>query len=130
MTGLIPLSRFLWMIRESGTIPAMAPEEQPVVPSIDTIDTTNGLFACHCCFQLTLEERANFEICPECGWEDDGQDDADAHFVRGGPNGRLSLEQAQLDYCGTRRKVGHGRGFRPLWSKVPFAPRGGGNYGS
>jgi hypothetical protein len=53
---------------------------------------------CPCCFQPTLEERGNFEICPECGWGDDGQDDADAHVVRGGPNGWLSLAQARLDY--------------------------------
>jgi hypothetical protein len=53
---------------------------------------------CPCCFQPTLEERARFEICPECGWEDDGQDDADAHVVRGGPNGRLSLAQARQEY--------------------------------
>ena len=35
----------------------------------------------------------------ECGWEDDGQDDHDADVVRGGPNGRLSLTQARLDYA-------------------------------
>ncbi|MEU9530059.1 CPCC family cysteine-rich protein [Streptomyces sp. NPDC048210] len=58
----------------------------------------DSLIACPCCFQKTLEERANFEICTECGWEDDGQDDADAHIVRGGPNGRLSLRQARLKY--------------------------------
>ncbi|MGB8940607.1 MAG: CPCC family cysteine-rich protein [Streptomyces sp.] len=58
----------------------------------------NDLTACPCCFQRALEERANFEICPECGWEDDGQDDVDAHIVRGGPNGLLSLAQARLDY--------------------------------
>ncbi|MFD8981176.1 CPCC family cysteine-rich protein [Streptomyces sp. NPDC059564] len=51
----------------------MPPEAPPTVPSIDT---TNGLVACPCCFQPTLEKRADFEICPECGWEDDGQDDA------------------------------------------------------
>lgn len=34
----------------------------------------------------------------ECGWEDDGQDDKDAHIVRGGPNGSLSLAQARLEY--------------------------------
>lgn len=60
--------------------------------------TSADLVACPCCFRLTLEERANFEICPECGWEDDGQDDADAHMVRGGPNGSLSLAQARLDH--------------------------------
>ncbi len=60
--------------------------------------TSADLVACPCCFQLTLKERADFEICLECGWEDDGQDDADAHMVRGGPNGRLSLTQARLDY--------------------------------
>ncbi|MEU8679707.1 CPCC family cysteine-rich protein [Streptomyces sp. NPDC048560] len=61
-------------------------------------DAAHNLIACPCCFQQTLEKRANFEICPECGWEDDGQDDADAHIVRGGPNGGLSLTQARLNY--------------------------------
>ncbi|WNZ10622.1 CPCC family cysteine-rich protein [Streptomyces sp. 11x1] len=58
-----------------------------------------GLLPCPCCFQPTLEERANFEICPECGWEDDGQDDADAHVVRGGPNGSLSLTRARAEFA-------------------------------
>ncbi|MFE9455891.1 CPCC family cysteine-rich protein [Streptomyces californicus] len=58
----------------------------------------DSLVACPCCYQRTLKERADFEICPECGWEDDGQDDADAHVVRGGPNGRQSLRQARLEY--------------------------------
>ncbi|MCX5417150.1 CPCC family cysteine-rich protein [Streptomyces sp. NBC_00059] len=61
-------------------------------------NTGGSLVACPCCFQKTLKERADFEICPECGWEDDGQDDSDAHIVRGGPNGRLSLRQARLEY--------------------------------
>ncbi|MFI6288676.1 CPCC family cysteine-rich protein [Streptomyces sp. NPDC051018] len=73
----------------------MVSDEAPASPGIHAVC---DLISCPCCFQLTLEERANFEICPECGWEDDGQDDADAHIVRGGPNGRLSLAQARLDY--------------------------------
>jgi hypothetical protein len=56
------------------------------------------LVACPCCRQKTLEQRSTFEICPECGWEDDGQDDHNAHVVRGGPNGSLSLTQARQDY--------------------------------
>ncbi|MER7850880.1 CPCC family cysteine-rich protein [Kitasatospora sp. NPDC096077] len=54
--------------------------------------------ACPCCGCQTLMERADFEVCGECGWEDDGQDDHDADVVRGGPNGRLSLTQARIDY--------------------------------
>ncbi|GAA4887892.1 CPCC family cysteine-rich protein [Streptomyces coeruleoprunus] len=73
----------------------MVPAEPPTRPANDA---ASDLIACPCCFQRTLEERANFEVCPECGWEDDGQDDVDAHIVRGGPNGRLSLAQARLDY--------------------------------
>ncbi|MGW2563367.1 CPCC family cysteine-rich protein [Streptomyces sp. NPDC001514] len=75
---------------------AMPADESSTTPS--KTRTAGGLLACPCCCQQTLEERANFEICPECGWEDDGQDDEDAHIVRGGPNGRLSLTQARLDY--------------------------------
>ncbi|GAA3388672.1 CPCC family cysteine-rich protein [Streptomyces roseoviridis] len=74
---------------------AMVSDETPTSPANRG---PSDLIACPCCFQRTLEERANFEICPECGWEDDGQDDVDAHIVRGGPNGRLSLAQARLDY--------------------------------
>ena len=54
---------------------------------------------------MTLTERGSFEIYRECDWEDDGQDDADADVVRGGPNGRLSLTAARELY-GNR---GHAR---------------------
>ncbi|MFI1106059.1 CPCC family cysteine-rich protein [Streptomyces melanogenes] len=76
----------------------MAPMVSEETPARPANDAANDLIACPCCFQRTLEERSNFEICPECGWEDDGQDDVDAHIVHGGPNGRLSLAQARLDY--------------------------------
>lgn len=55
-------------------------------------------FRCPCCHHLTLQERGGFEICPVCFWEDDGQDDADAETVRGGPNGALSLTEARENY--------------------------------
>ncbi|MEM7702191.1 MAG: CPCC family cysteine-rich protein [Pseudomonadota bacterium] len=42
--------------------------------------------------------RGAFEICPVCSWEDDGQDEHDAQVVRGGPNGSLSLRQAQRNF--------------------------------
>ncbi|MBY0522330.1 MAG: hypothetical protein K2R98_02980 [Gemmataceae bacterium] len=56
------------------------------------------VYPCPCCHYLTLSERGGFEICPVCFWEDDGQDDADAVAIRGGPNGALSLQQARENY--------------------------------
>jgi hypothetical protein len=53
---------------------------------------------CPCCKFKTLRERAGYEICPVCFWEDDGQDEYDADRVRGGPNGTLSLRKAQRNY--------------------------------
>lgn len=53
--------------------------------------------ACPCCGHLTLEERGAFDICSVCFWEDDGQDDVDAHISRGGPN-RGSLWQARTNF--------------------------------
>jgi Cysteine-rich CPCC len=55
-------------------------------------------YTCPCCGHATLSERGGYEICVECGWEDDGQDDHDSAVIRGGPNGRLSLDDARADY--------------------------------
>jgi Cysteine-rich CPCC len=51
-----------------------------------------------CCGSRTLDRLKAFEMCPVCFWEDDGQTDADADQVRGGPNGTLSLTQARKNY--------------------------------
>ena len=53
---------------------------------------------CPCCGNRTLKERAVFEICPVCFWEDDGQDDDNAGEVLGGPNRELSLTAARQNY--------------------------------
>lgn len=53
---------------------------------------------CPCCGYKTLSERAAFDICPVCFWEDDGQDDHDADQCRGGPNGSLRLREARENY--------------------------------
>ncbi|MDB5675027.1 MAG: hypothetical protein JWM65_2009 [Sphingomonas bacterium] len=58
--------------------------------------------ACPCCRNLTLRDGYDFEVCPVCFWEEDGQGDADADEIRGGPNGALSLTQARQNY----RKIG------------------------
>ena len=56
------------------------------------------LYACPCCGHNILKQRGAFEICDQCYWQDDGQDDADADVVRGGPNGHLSLSMARANF--------------------------------
>jgi len=55
-------------------------------------------FACPCCHCRTLADLAGYEICAVCFWEDDGQGDADADIIRGGPNGKLSLSEARRNF--------------------------------
>ena len=54
---------------------------------------------CPCCRYPTVGEKAGYEICPICFWEDDGQDDQDADKVRYGPNRSLSLAQARENFA-------------------------------
>jgi cysteine-rich CPCC protein len=54
-------------------------------------------YACPCCRYLTLTTRGWYEICPVCGWEDDGQDYHDAEELRGGAN-KVSLQEARSNY--------------------------------
>ncbi len=56
------------------------------------------LYHCPCCRYPTLTTRGSYEICEVCFWEDDGQDNHDAHKIRGGPNGDLSLTMARDNF--------------------------------
>lgn len=58
-----------------------------------------GPYTCPCCNLPTLDARVEWEICHECGWEDDGQDDLNADEVWGGPNGSDSLTDARIRYA-------------------------------
>jgi hypothetical protein len=53
---------------------------------------------CPCCGYPTLTERASYEICELCNWEDDGQDDDSADEVWGGPNSDYSLTEARENF--------------------------------
>lgn len=55
------------------------------------------LESCPCCGLRSLPTRGDYEICPVCWWEDDGQDNPDADVVMGGPNYELSLTQARAN---------------------------------
>jgi cysteine-rich CPCC protein len=70
-----------------------------------------GPYTCPCCGHPALAERGAYEICRVCGWEDDGQDDHDSAVVRGGPNGRISLDEARIEH--ERRGGTRGTHVRP-----------------
>lgn len=52
---------------------------------------------CPCCRYLTLGDKAEWEVCPVCFWEDDGRDEADADEA-GGAN-HVSLMEARANYA-------------------------------
>lgn len=57
---------------------------------------------CPCCGYLTKDEPWDFEICPVCFWQDDGQNDTNADESWGGANGSLSLAAARESF----RRIG------------------------
>jgi cysteine-rich CPCC protein len=59
---------------------------------------TPNLAVCPCCGYPTIGARRYHDICCLCNWEDDGQDDADADNVRGGPNHDYSLTEARGNF--------------------------------
>ena len=60
--------------------------------------TPEELEPCPCCGRRTLGERGEYQICPVCWWEDDGQDNDTADEVWGGPNRDLSLSAARRNF--------------------------------
>lgn len=64
----------------------------------EALDGEIHMESCPCCSYRTLTEKAAFEICPVCFWEDDGQGDENADDVLGGPNGQLSLTAARANF--------------------------------
>jgi hypothetical protein len=53
---------------------------------------------CPCCGYPTLQEAAAYDICELCDWEDDGQGEAEADEIWGGPNGAYSLAEARRNF--------------------------------
>ena len=86
---------------ESG-VPHRVPEwiEDPYAFAAEQAqrETPLAQFRCPCCRCLTLMERAAYEICHVCWWEDDGQDDPHADERWGGPNGSLTLSEARENF--------------------------------
>ena len=55
----------------------------------------SALLPCPCCDFATIESYGDFDICPVCGWEDDGANPEIASHLdggEGGPNGKTLRE--------------------------------------
>lgn len=65
---------------------------------MEALPPQGARLACPCCGYPTLTERAAYEICSLCYWEDDGQDIANAAEVWSGPNHGYSLSEAQRNF--------------------------------
>ncbi len=63
------------------------------------MEASEKTYRCPCCKFKTLHGRGPDEICCVCFWHDDGQDEAEADEVWGGPNKQLSLREAQRNFA-------------------------------
>lgn len=84
----------------------------------------NDYVPCPACGYPTILRRNSYEYCSLCDWEDDGQDDPYAHECWGGPNGRITLDQARDNfevtgcmYIETRHTL------LPMTAALTFDPR-------
>ena len=59
------------------------------------------MYCCPVCGAKSLEFRGYFEICRECGWEDDGADDIDIETL---PNGDWTIKQYRINYFKNKMK--------------------------
>jgi hypothetical protein len=84
----------------------LAPELTPEQRLHEQI--TEGVRAtCPCCGYPTINGRRAYDICALCGWEDDGQDDADRappgaigpEQLSAGPNHGYSLSEARENFA-------------------------------
>lgn len=73
---------------------------------------------CPCCGHRTLPERAAYDVCPVCCWEDEGGEP----WEFSGPNGQTLLE-AQQEYLSRQHarimRRGGGRSPRPSEARDP-----------
>ena len=60
------------------------------------METTKDRLVCPVCGQHHFEEEDFYEVCPVCGWEDDGLQRDNPDYA-GGAN-RMSLNEAKVAY--------------------------------
>ncbi|MFF4098167.1 CPCC family cysteine-rich protein [Streptomyces sp. NPDC001903] len=86
--------------------------------------TSARAFPCIVCANLTVGVPGNHEICPVCGWQDDGGDYRDPDRYVGGPN-HVTLREARENHrafgASERRRIDRVRPPRPEEVAAPEA---------
>jgi Cysteine-rich CPCC len=90
---------------------------------MDKRSSDDSMVSCPCCGFPTLSERAVFEICLICWWEDDGQTDHNADSVLGGPNSHYSLAQARRNFLAHGHMYDKGNGIDMVEKPTPARQR-------
>ncbi|MCX5404115.1 CPCC family cysteine-rich protein [Streptomyces sp. NBC_00335] len=87
---------------------------------------TTAASPCIVCGSLTVQVRGHHEICPVCGWQDDGGDYRDPDEYVGGPN-HVTLRGARQNYAefGASERRRTGRVRPPLPEEVAPAEAAG-----
>ena len=85
------------LLRNQSGLRSVLPAETAVEERIYILPLKRFMFRCPVCGQRTLPERGMFEICTECGWEDEGMDDDDEE-PGFGPNGDYTIRQYREEY--------------------------------
>lgn len=120
LTRILPEVRFVRVGDESDLSDAERAEREADRELRSTFENVSapeadGPYTCPCCGHRTLPSRGSYDLCSECNWEDDGQDDHDSAIVRRGPNGGISLDIARQDYLAA--------GGHPQEQTAPDRPR-------
>lgn len=63
---------------------------------VKVVGKVDILYACPCCLYRTLEDRGQYDICPVCFWEDDGNDEQTLTNYSW-PN-RMTLKEARENF--------------------------------
>lgn len=62
--------------------------------TVEGIISPSILFKCPCCGKTTLSCRGEYDICPNCNWEDDGNDNEDKYSL---PN-HMTLKEGKQNF--------------------------------
>ena len=84
------------LLNDQARLRAFLPEAPAGEENVFILPLKRFMFRCPVCGQRTLTDRGAFEICDECGWEDEGIDGDDEQSF--GPNDDYTIKEYREEY--------------------------------